>query len=131
MALIKAVITSFSGDAPNGDQTMSVVTWTGITSTSTCEAVKLAHWADRSVQLEGSFSSGTITITGSNSGNAYATLHDMFSNSLEFTAAGLSQICEVTGYVKPAISGGGAGTSITITMLCRRPQDLLVIPPGA
>lgn len=131
MAIVKPVITTFSGDNANGDLTMSVVTWSPVKSGDTCLPVSLAHWADRSVQVDGdannAFHSETIAIQGSNTNGNYYALRDPSLVNLSFTSAGLSQVLEITAYVKPVSTGGNASTSNTITMTCRRPQHLLQV----
>lgn len=77
-------------------------------------------WADRSVQVSGSFGGATVNIQGSNDGANYYTLNDPFSDPLTFTIEGLRAITELVNYIRPAVVGG-AGTSITVTLLMRNP----------
>ena len=126
MALIKPVITPFNNDIPSGDQTMSVVTWSGITTGAICAPVSLAHWSDRSVQIDGVFGSGgTVTVNGSNNNVTYYGLNDPSLTPISKTSGGISQILEITAYVYPVITSGDSNTLLTVTMLCRRPQNLL------
>jgi len=78
-------------------------------------------FADRSVQVEGTFGSGgTCSVEGSNDGATYRTLNDVFGNALSMTAAGIKEINEVTRYLRPHITAGDGSTSLTVTMFLRR-----------
>jgi hypothetical protein len=77
--------------------------------------------AIRSVQIAGTFDSATVVVEGSNDGTNYVTLTDPQGNAISKTAAAIEAIEEVTRYVRPRSSGGGANTALTISfMLVRR-----------
>lgn len=117
MALINYAI------SPLGDDSVMKVTWT-MTAGDTAQPLAYAQWSDRSLQAEGTFAGATVTLQGSNSGNGYVALSDPLGNTLSMTSAGMKQVMEVTGYVKPVLTGGDGTTSITITAVVRRTQPL-------
>jgi hypothetical protein len=108
----------------NGDEAAMQVTWSAMKAGDTARPLAYSQWADRSVQAEGTFGAATVTLQGSNSGNTYVALSDPLGNTLSLTSAGIKQVMEVTGYVKPVLTGGDGTTSITITAVVRRTQPL-------
>lgn len=96
-----------------------LATWTAMGNADTGTSVPISSASDRSVQVEGTFGGATVTIQGSNDGTNYQTLTDPQGNALTWTSANrLEQIEEITRYVR-AITSGGTGTSVTVTMLLR------------
>lgn len=131
MAIRSPKITWFSQDLQSGqpvqDPTVAVVTWSGVLQGDTCSPVNLAHWADRSIEINGTpGSGGSIAVTGGNSGTNYFNLKDVFQNVLSSLGTGVYQINELTGYLQPVLTGGDGTTSLNLVMLCRRPQDLFM-----
>lgn len=106
---------------PHTDRRIYVVTWTGLVNGDSGTAFEMPEAADRSVQFTGTFDSGTILWEGSNDGSNYATLTDPQGNSISKTAASIEQIVELTRYMRPRVSAGGAATALSATLLvCRR-----------
>jgi len=97
-----------------------VVQWTPVTSADTCAAADIVDYADRSVQVSGTFDSATVKLQGSNDGTNFVDLTDPQGNAISKTAAALEAVMELTAYTKPTFSGGGASQSLTVTMLCRK-----------
>lgn len=96
-----------------------LATWSAMGNADTGTAVAMTSAADRSVQVEGTFGSATVTVQGSNDGTNWQTLTDPQGNALTWTSANrLEQIEELTRYIRP-ITAGGTGTSVTVTMLFR------------
>jgi hypothetical protein len=62
-----------------------------------------------------------VLIEGSNDGSTFATLSDPQGVAISKTAAALSQISQVTRFIRPRVSAGDGTTSITVTLLARRP----------
>lgn len=84
-------------------------------------ALELPGWADRSVQITGTFGAGgTCVIEGSNDGTNYVTLNNLQGSALSLTSATVKGIAEITRYIRPRISGGDGTTSLTITILARK-----------
>ena len=117
MAEIKAVMTELLN--PGEAQAWKVV-WANMLAADTAEAVKLLGFNDRSVQVEGTFGSATITMNGSLDGTNFRGLRDPSSTALTFTTAGLKAVLEAATSIKPATSGGDGTSSLTVTMIFTR-----------
>jgi hypothetical protein len=105
---------------PKSTDHVRMVRWSNLTNApDDGEAVELAGYADRSVQVQGIFDTTTVVIEGSNDGVNYHTLTDPQGTALSFTAAGLRAILQIARYVRPRVTAGGAGTDITVTMFMR------------
>jgi hypothetical protein len=89
-----------------------------LTGTDNTDSLASPSFSDRSVQITGTFNSGTVLIEGSNDGTNWVTLNDPLGNALSFTAAGLKQVSELTAYIRARASV--AVTSVVVTMLCRK-----------
>jgi hypothetical protein len=80
--------------------------------------ISLTDWADRSVQVDGTFGGGTVTVEGSNDGTNWFTLRDPQGTSLSFTSAGLKQIMETTLFMRANLT---SGTTVTVNItVCAR-----------
>lgn len=113
----------------NGDGSVVTFTWAGLTTTADtglAVGMQWAPWADRTVQVLGSFGTGgTVLIQGSNDGGAtYATLNDPGSSALSIQAAKIKSVLELTETVRPFISAGDGTTSLTVVMVCRRTNSM-------
>lgn len=101
---------------PSFDGRIARAQWEGfIAADDVGEAVQMGTYADRSVQVLGSFgTSGAITIQGSNDGGTtWATLSDPAGGSLVFTAAGIKAISELVDRIRP-IQSAGSGADIDV-----------------
>lgn len=93
--------------------------WT-IETGDTGTPISFAEYSDRSIQVTGEDGGGTFTIEGSLDGTNYVTLTDPQGNALSFTAPGiLEQISEATVWIRPALTGGSAGT-LVVTIFGKR-----------
>lgn len=97
----------------------SVITWSGLTTGDTGRPLEMVGWADRSVQITGTFGGATLTLQGSNNGSTWNTLTDPQGNEIVLTSQKIEQIMEITRYIRPSVSGG-SGASINIITLVRR-----------
>lgn len=96
-----------------------MATWTAMGNADTGTAVPMSGAADRSVQVQGTFGSATVTVQGSNDGTNYQTLADPQGNALTWTSANrLEQILELTRYIRP-ITAGGTGTNVEVNILLK------------
>lgn len=116
-------ITTTTENLGSGD--IRVVKFAGATTGDASPTIELCEWSDRSVQVAGTFGGATVTVEGSNDGANWATLNDAQGNALEITAAKIKQLLEVVRYMRASVTGG-AGTSLTVTVLLRRDQMLRV-----
>src|SRR3990170_2252557 len=120
MADITAVLTRL---ATRGDDNVRIVLWetmgnadTGVGVDGTGSTIQLPGFADRTVQVAGTFGGATVTVQGSNDGTNWATLRDPQGADLTFTVAGIKQVLEVTRHIR-ATTSGGAGTDVDVTLL--------------
>jgi hypothetical protein len=90
---------------------------------TTPAAVQLPEWADRSVQIVGTFNGGTVVVEGSNDGVTWATLNDPQGNPLSFTTSKVEQILEVVLYTRPRVSAG-ASVDVDAHFLLRRTSGM-------
>jgi hypothetical protein len=107
---------------PQGAQSVVKASW-ALGNADTGVAIDRTDFADRSVQVEGTFGAATVTIQGSNDGTNWETLRDPQGVALSFTSAGLKQILETTLYIRP-VSSGGTGTALTVTLVGRKIHPL-------
>jgi hypothetical protein len=106
-----------------GSDTILVASWE-LTNADTGDAVALPDWADKSIQVAGTFGGATVTIEGSNDGVNFATLRDPSGAFLTFTSAQIKQVLEMTLYLR-ASSSGGTGTDVIVTMAARMDRPLI------
>ena len=80
-------------------------------------------FADKSIQVYGTFGGATVTVQGSNDSSSptYATLADPQGNALTITLAKIEQVLENTYVVRPLVSGADGTTSLTVKMLVSTP----------
>lgn len=115
---------TFSATSADSKVIPSTVTHTwslaGAVSGDTFNGVELSGNADRSVQFVGTVTA-TIVVQGSNDNTNWATLTDGLGNNLSFDGVtGLKQICEMTRYIRPAVTSGTAGTGCKCIIVTRR-----------
>lgn len=118
-----ATITATALPNPNNRDLIGCVRiqYTGIRAGDTCSAIGLARYADRSVQVSGTFGGATVAIQGTNEDSTnFYTLSDSGGLDLSLTAPGRPRfITEATLHTKPLITGGDGTTDLTITFFCR------------
>lgn len=80
--------------------------------------------SDRSAQVSGTWGTdGRVIIEGSNeitSNPTYVTLHDPFAVPLIFSGNGLSAITEISGTVRPRVTGTDPLSLLTVSLIVRR-----------
>jgi hypothetical protein len=97
-----------------------LVTWTGLLNGDDGAPFERPGFADRSVEVLGTFGAGgTCLIEGSIGGTAYYTLTDVANAALSRTASGLRQVTENTRLIRPRVSAGDGTTSLTVHLLVR------------
>lgn len=87
--------------------------------------VMLGDWADRTVQITGTFGvGGSVTLEGSNdSANAtptYTALTDPQGNAVTKTGAAIEALEELPLLVRPNVTAGDGTTALNVKMVCRR-----------
>jgi hypothetical protein len=98
----------------------SVISWANLANGDDGAPVQYTHFADRSVQVSGTFGGATVHIEGSIDGTNYEVLTDPQGNNLSLVAAKIEAITEATRYIRPRVSGGDGTTSINVAILVRR-----------
>lgn len=96
-----------------------LVQWANMANSDEGEPVKLAGAADRSVQVEGTFSGATVAVVGSLDEANFEVLTDPQGNGLNFTTGKIEAVTEATVQVKPTVTGGDGSTLVTVSMLLR------------
>jgi hypothetical protein len=100
------------------------VQWTPLLNGDSGTPYGMTGFADRSAQITGTFGTGgTVLIEGSNDGTNYATLTDPQGVAISKLAAGIFEISQITKFIRPRVSAGDGTTSITVTLLARRPSS--------
>lgn len=81
--------------------------------------IDVVEFADRSVQVTGTFGGGNVRVEGSNdSGANYAVLTDTQGNDLNLGAAKIEMVTEVTQLLRPRVTAG-SGVAVTVSLLAR------------
>ncbi|MBK8772253.1 MAG: hypothetical protein IPM06_17775 [Rhizobiales bacterium] len=113
-----ATIASSSLDPRPPSHTWSGCRWLAITEADTGAAFELSRFADRSVQVFGTFGAGgTLLIEGSNDGGTtWATLKDVFGVALQFTSADILTIGPIVRHIRPRVSAG-TGVSLNVYLV--------------
>jgi hypothetical protein len=116
-----AITPTFVQTVQRGWDKAQLATWTPTTlDADTFTPVEVHDRPARAVQVSGTFDGATITMKGSIDGTTYYTLKQTAGGTdVALSAAGLQQIYGDYRYIKPATSGAGAGTTLTVKLLCR------------
>jgi len=123
MAVASPTITTIGNDR---DGSVKLVTWLLTNADQTGAVIPSAEWADRSVQVEGTWSTAVIEIEGSNDGTNFKTLTDPQGNAISMATATnrLEQIMELTQFIRPRLSTSAATASLTVSLLARRANPM-------
>lgn len=124
MAVIAYTATQSVGNPIAGSTTNEngwIVSWGPMANGDTGAPITLAGYADKSIQVEGTFGTGgSATAQGSNNGTNYRALNDPTGTTIAITAAGIKAITEAVVYVQPAVTAGDVSTALTVTMFFRK-----------
>ena len=95
--------------------------WANMAAGDIGELVSAFDFPDRSVQIvSNNFDGASVTLEMSNDGTHRTPLHDPQGSPLTFAAEKGEAVTEATKHVGPTVTGGGAGTSITVVLFCFR-----------
>lgn len=121
MATIKPTVTDISGDG-----SVKKFVYTPMVLSDVGEPIPFAQWADRTVQVLGTFGAGgSLRMEGScNEGTTYAPLTDPQGNDINLTAAKLEAITEITELARPNVTAGDGTTSLTVIVIVRRQNPM-------
>lgn len=94
--------------------------WAGLTESDTCAPIPLGDYSDVTVQVGGTFGSGTLSVQGSAAPQdaGYVAVHDPQGNALSFSAAGMEAVLEKLYWLKPVLAGA-TGANLDIYVLAR------------
>lgn len=117
-----------TGINPNFNSKGVVVQWTPLTNAGADVGVPYDDFgnSDRSIQLSGTLGvAGACTIEGSNDGVSYFTLKDQGGAAMVLVALGIYgfQPGLLPRFIRPRITAGDGTTSLTATLLARRPMN--------
>ena len=102
---------------------MVISTWSSLANGDTGLTIDYPQFADRNVQVLGTFGSGgTLIMQGSNDKTNWHTLTDMTGSPISFTSAGVKMIQENTLYVRPSVTAGDGTTDLTAIVVARAPR---------
>lgn len=115
------------GPMANGDVGIGVgsAIGDGAGATTVAGSGFFSGFADKSVQVEGTFGAGgSVAVEGTNDGNIlhYRGLTDPQGNAIAITAAGIKAITEAVIWVRPHVTAGDGTTSLTVSMFFRKTQ---------
>jgi len=97
-----------------------VISWVGLANGQSGDSVEDSLWADRSVQVTGTFGAGgSVTIEGSNDGTNWASLTDPQGNNLSFSTSKIETVIEMVRFIRPNITNGDGTTSLNIVLFQR------------
>ena len=102
-----------------GNGNVLLATWVISNTVPTGDEVEWTPFADRCVQMAGTFNGATITVEGSNDGSNWHALSDPQGNPLAFTTGKIEQVLEITRYMRPKMTSG-SGANVTVSVLLRR-----------
>lgn len=105
--------------------TMKVV-WGPAAAADTATGVLVSHFPDKSVVIEGTFGTSTVTIQGSNdstdgTNGVWVVLVDPQGTAISKTANAVEQILENPLWIRPTF-GAGTGSALNVTMTCTTPR---------
>ena len=122
MAVVSSTTAKHGGDQGTRGLGAYLVTWAALPNGDTGTPFEDVTAADRTVQVTGTFGiGGSVNLEGSLDGTNYKVLTDPQGNALTFTAAGIEAVTEITKYIRPNVTAGDGSTSLTITVMLRRP----------
>ena len=102
---------------------VKTTTWTALTATNDSGQPEhsLDDFADKTIQVKGTFNGATVNIQGSNDGGTtYWALHDLQGDEIAITTAGGTLIAENPALIRPFTSGGGGSQSLTVILVSRK-----------
>lgn len=98
-----------------------LTTWNACANGDVGSPYEIGNEVDNCFSVDGTFGvGGSITLTGSNDGTHYYTLHDPNGNALTFTSAGLKQVIETPRYLQPSVTAGDGTTALVPILRTRR-----------
>ena len=121
-----AALTTSTQDI-HGDGSVIQVVWNHLDATNNVgAAIAFSQWADRSIQIQGTFNNAAVVWEGSNdNGNAYLPLTTPQGNVLNVATATLAAVTEVCGLARPRTTSGGVNQDVVVSAVLRRATQLV------
>jgi hypothetical protein len=108
-------------DLPNKQDKAAEVRWGPMANGDDGNAVEMVEYADRSIQVIGTFGAGgSIALQGSNDGSNWTTLNDPQGLPLDISSSKIESIQELARFMRPLVTGGDGSTSLTVYLIIRR-----------
>lgn len=109
-----------------------LITWPALTNSTTDvgDAIQMPGSYGRSVQVTGTLGTGgSVQIQGSNivapsqafASTDFVALTDPQGNALDMNSLKIEEVQEITYWIRPKITAGDGSTSLTVSLLVRRP----------
>jgi hypothetical protein len=117
MAAVNEV--EFTQDSNKKTDRVKVFMWTLSTADPQGDALVLPSHADKTIQVYGTFGSGTVDIQGANhpTSPTWSNLTDQSDNFLAFTSAKIEVIIQNPYQIRPVISGSTGATVTVVAVL--------------
>lgn len=109
--------------SPKQDGSVFRAIWSGVTQADTCQQVQFPQYADKTIQVAGTFGGTSVAVNGTIDGTNFAALTDQSGTTIAITTAGIKQVLQNAYQIQPALTGG-AGVSLTISMIFRLSNPL-------
>jgi len=106
----------------SNDGNLVKFTYTNMANGDVGVPIKWPDYADRSVQVKGTFGvGGNLRFEGSNDGGTtYDAATDPQGNDINLTAANIEAVSEVHELQRPQVTAGDGTTSLTVVVVARR-----------
>jgi hypothetical protein len=103
------------------ERSVQLVRWLAIPNGDDGAGVLFTPFADRSVQITGTFGAGgSVSIEGSNDGGTtWTVLKDPLGAALTFTATGLRNVGDIAHRVRPRVTAGDGTTALNVNLVMR------------
>lgn len=97
-----------------------VISWSLTQTSPVGVSIQMGGSSDRSVQIAGTADSSTTVLQGSNDGTNWKTLTDPQGNAISTATSLIEQVMELTRYIRPSSSGGGASQAMVVTLFLKK-----------
>ena len=97
---------------------ISVVRWTLLDTDGVGKQIQNFRSPDRTIHVNGTFNSGTVTIQGSNEDPPinWDTLHDPTGVAITFTVSGIKAIVGNPLFIRPILTGAAGAASVVVAL---------------
>lgn len=102
--------------APSMVRCYAMLTWPNVKSDDACVAA-VGPYPTASFQVSGTFDGASVLIQGSNDGEEFYVLKDRWGAQIRLVNSMIATLGDIARVIRPAITGGGDETSLTITMV--------------